>query len=189
MSKTSYALIGVIVAALIFMGAVRWHERRQLLQEQTQQAAMHDGEPFSFQHIPVDLAAPQPELMQDPIPYKRPLPEIYVEDTPLPPAQQIQQAQDTVHSIIDDFNNEPALAKFNQELQAASHGQINSLEDLSTQNLEQILQQNPEVNQIVQKHLKQPDFQQIITQIFQNPQFQQSVQTLQGPGAQISATR
>ena len=172
-----------MITALVYMGAVRWHERQEALQEQAREDAMQDGEPFSFQNIPVSLAVPEPEPMSAPVPYKRPLPEIYMGDTPLAPAQQQIQSLDTIHSIMQDFNAEQSLAQFNEELQQVSKGQVNDLEDLSTQNLAQIIQENPEIFEVVQKHLKNPDFQQIISQIFENPQFQQSVQTLQGEPA------
>lgn len=183
MSKTSYFLLGVIAIALMYMGAVRLQEWYTQHKEAQEIAAQNDGELFRFQQIPVSLAAPEVELMQNPVKYQRAHTEIYLEDTPLTQEQQVKQAQDTIESIVRDFEQEPALAEFNQDLQTASQGTVQNLTDLSTQNLQQILQQTPEINGVVQKYAKNPDFAKIMEEIFSNPQFQQSVIKLQGePG-------
>lgn len=179
MSKTSWFFIVLIVAALGYMGAVRWQEYRAALQEAQEAAARQDGEPFSFQQMPISLAAPQAQPLQDPVLYRPQHPEIYLEDTPLTEDQQRAQAHDTITSILADYKNEPALAQFKEEIQAATDGQVQGLEDLSSQNLAQIIQQNPQITGVVEKHLKNPDFAKLIDEVFQNPQFQQSVQTLQ----------
>jgi hypothetical protein len=180
MSKTSYFLMGVIVTALVYMGAVRLHQWHSQRMEEQEIAAQNDGEPFTFQQVPVSMAAPEAELMQNPVKYRRPYPEIYLEDTPLTPEQQTKQAQDTIVSIVQDFQNEPALAKFNDDLQEASNGEVKDLVDLSTKNLEQILQRNPEIQRVVEDHSKDVNFAEVLNEIFQNPQFQQSVHQLQG---------
>ena len=183
MSKTSYALIGIMLAALTCMGAARLYEWYAAWHEAQEIAAQNDGEPFSFQQMPVALSAPEAEPMQSPVKYRPHYPEVYLEDTPLSASAQAQQAQQTIVSIVQDFNQEEALSKFNQELQAASQGHVQGLADLSTQNLQQLLQQNPEIAHVVAKHAKNPDFNKVLKEIFANPQFQQSVQQLQGPGA------
>lgn len=177
MSKTSYALIAVICAALLYMGAVRVREWQQARREAAEAAAMQDGEPFSFQKVPVSLAAPQADMLEEPVVYTPQYPAVYLEDTPLTPDTQREQAQGTVNSILADFNTE--LASFNQDVQAASGGEVQGLEDLSTQNLAQIVAQNPEISHVVEKHLKHPDFEKLIQEIFENPQFQESVKELQ----------
>lgn len=183
MSKTSYFLIALIVAALIYMGAVRlqeWHAAKKEMQEI---AAQNDGTPFTFQQVPISLAAPEAEPMKTPVKYHRSYPEIYLEDAPLTEQQQAEQAQQTIVSIVADFKYNPAIAKFNQELQEASGGQVKDLADLSIQNLQQILQQNPEIGHVVERHSKNVDFAKVLKEIFENPQFQQSVKELQGEGA------
>lgn len=180
MSKVSYCLIALIMTALLFMGAVRVHEWYTQRQEEQEIASQNDGNPFTFQQVPVSLAAPEVEWVQDPVQYKRTYPEIYLEDAPLTPEQQAQQAQETISSIVEDFKNDPAMVEFNEELQAASNGEVKDLVDLSTQNLQQILQQNPEISHIVEKHAKDVDFAKVLKEIFENPQFQQSVKELQG---------
>ena len=179
-----------MAAALLYMGAARLHEWYAQHQQEKQIAAQNDGEPFSFQKVPLSLAPAEVEPMQNPVKYQRPFPEIYREDAlkaliapePVAPAEQVQQAQETIKSIVQDFADEKSLQQFNQELQAASQGAVQDLVDLSTQNLQQLLQQNPEIDRVVQKHVKKPDFSKILKEIFENPQFQQSVQELQGPG-------
>lgn len=170
------------MAALLYMGAARLHEWRAQRLAVQEDALRNDGEPFSFQQVPVSLAAPEAELMKNPVQYQPQYQEIYLEDAVLSAEQQMQQAQDTIVSIMQDFANEPALQEFNRELQDVSAGDVQNLADLSTQNLEQILQKNPEIQQVVSKHLKDQDFSKLVQQIFNNPQFQQSVQELQGPG-------
>ncbi len=185
MSKTSYCLLALMAAALIYMGAVRVQEWRAQQKEAEELAAQNDGNSFTFQKIPVSLAAPEVELMQNPVKYQRPYPEIYLEDTPLTPEQQIQQAQETIASIVEDFKDETSLKQFNQDLQAASDGEVKDLVDLSTQNLQQIIQKNPEISGVVSKHAKQADFAKVLKEIFENPQFQQSVKELQGESASM----
>lgn len=180
MSKTSYALIGLMVAALLYMGAARLYEKWEQHVEAQNAAALVDTEPFSFQHVPVSLAAPQAEPVQGPVKYQRAVPEIYLEDTPLSSEQKDQQAQETLVSIVEDFKADPAVAQFNRDLQAATQGNMQNLADLSSQNLAQFIQQNPQVMQVVQKHLNNKDFAAKINEIFSNPQFQQSVRQLQG---------
>lgn len=180
MSKTSYALIGVIFAALLYMGAARLYERWQQHVQLKQEQQANDGEEFSFQHKPISLAAPQVEWMKDPVKYNPNYPEIYFEDVSLSEQDAQQQAQQTVSSILQDFNSEPALAQFNEELAQVSQGQVQGLEDLSTQNLRQLLRANPKVREVLDKHMQQKEFAQLIEQIFANPQFKQSVYQLQG---------
>ncbi len=180
MSKTSYILIGIIVTALIYISAARLYEKWEQYVEAQNAAALVDGEPFSFQHVPVSLAAPQAEPMQAPVKYQRVVPEIYLEDAPLTQAQKDQQAQDTLASIVEDFKADPAVSRFNEDLQTATQGNMQNLADLSSQNLAQFVQQNPQILQVVQKHLNNKDFAAKINEIFSNPQFQQSVRQLQG---------
>ena len=185
MSKTSYALIGLMVAALLYMGAARLYEKWEQHIEAQNAAALVDGEPFSFQHVPVSMAAPQAQPVQAPVKYQRVMSEIYLEDEPLTEPQKDQQAQDTLASIVEDFKTDPAVAQFNQDLQTATQGTMQNLADLSSQNLAQFVQQNPQIMQVVQKHLNNKDFAAKINEIFSNPQFQQSVRQLQGNPQQM----
>ena len=183
MSKTSYALLAVIVGALLFMGAFRLREAYLQHQAALEEQSQNDGDPFTFQHHPVSLAAPQPEYQAAPVEYKPQGPVIFLEDAPLSPELQQQQARETVASILADFEREAALAGFNREISEVSQGEINGLADLSTQNLMEIVQKNPQIQSVVSKHLKTPDFSKAIEEIFNNPQFQKSVEELQAKPA------
>lgn len=169
-----------MVAALLYMGTARLYEKWEQHIEAQNAAALADGEPFSFQQVPLSLAAPQAQPMQAPVQYQRALPEIYLEDAPLSQEQKDQQAQETLASIVDDFKADPAVAQFNKDLQTATQGNMQNLADLSSQNLAQFIKQNPQIMQVVQKHLNNKDFAAKINEIFSNPQFQQSVKQLQG---------
>ena len=57
--------------------------------------------------------------------------------------------------------------------------------DLSSQNLAQLVQENPQIVKVVQKHLNNKEFAAKINEIFSNPQFQQSVQQLQHSPADL----
>ena len=51
---------------------------------------------------------------------------------------------------------------------------------LSGGNLAQVMQQNPEIAEVVGKHMQNPDFAKTVQQIFTNPQFVKSIEQLQG---------
>lgn len=179
MSKVSYFLIGVIITALLFMGAVRGYEfyTHQKIQKEEQEEQQADA--FSFQHIPLQLAPAAPEPVTRPTLFANPAQrEIFLEDTPLNPQAQIQQAQDTIHSILDDYKEDDNLKAFDEELKQATQDDTFGLESLSSGDLAQFIQKNPQIGEIVSKHMQNPDFAKIIEQIFSNPQFMQSVQEL-----------
>ena len=79
---------------------------------------------------------------------------------------------------MEDYQDETIQA-FNQEISDITQGQVNSLEVLSGGEVVQLLQQNPEIASVVEKHMKNPDFAQTIQQIFSNPQFIKSAKILQ----------
>ena len=95
----------------------------------------------------------------------------------------MQQAQDTIQSILEDYENEPEVLSFNQELQAATNGQAAGIVSLSGGDLAHVLKQNPKIEEIVSKHMQNPEFAKIMEQIFSNPEFVQSVAVLQQAGA------
>ena len=67
MSKRSYLCIAIMLAALLYMGAVRahqWYARQKLEWENERQESVGA---FSFQQVPVSLAAPQAEPMAEPV--------------------------------------------------------------------------------------------------------------------------
>ena len=180
MSKLSYFFIAVIVTALLFMGAVRGYEfyAQKAAQAQAEREAQTSA--FTFQNIPLQLAAPQAEPVSRPVLF---VPqndrEIFLEDAPLTPQAQVQQAQDTIQSILEDYKNEPEVRTFNQELKEATQGQVMGIVSLSGGDLAEVISKNPQVGEVVSKHMKNPDFAKIMEQIFSNPEFIKSVATLQ----------
>ena len=182
MSKTSIFLIVLMAAALVYMGAVRGYElyQRKVAQWEEERAEQIDS--FSFQHVPVSLAAPQAEPMRRPVlfdPQATQDQEVFYEDAPLDPQAQTKQAQDTILSIVQDFNNQPEVQAFNKDLLEATQGSALDLSALSGGDIAQVMQQNPEITQVISKHMQNPDFAKTVQQIFSNPQFVESVRHLQ----------
>lgn len=181
MSKTSYALIAVMAAALLYMGAARVYQVYERKVAEREAAAVSA---FSFQNVPVSLAAPQAQPVSYPVAFE-PVPEdVYLEDAPLTEEQQIKQAQDTIVSILDDYKDDPNIRQFNRALVEATQGKVDNLGVLSGDKLAQILQENPQVGQIVSENMKNPEFAKTVQQIFTNPQFIESVKQLQGANLQ-----
>jgi len=180
MSKKSWFMVYVMLTALLFMGAVRIYQFGERKYNEYMEKQLNDGDQFTFQKIPVALPSRRPEKVSLPVDYVPPAQDVFIEEKPLDQAAQIKQAQDTITSIIDDFRNEEALRSFNAQLQEVSNGQMQSLDDLTTQDLRQFIQANPEIEAVVSRHMQQPDFAKLINEIFSNPQFQQSVRELQG---------
>lgn len=180
MSKTSWTLVAVMVAALIYMGAVRLYQVYNRYAQQAAAEAAANANGFTFQNVPVSLAAPQPEPVSKPVAFAPAQSAIFLESAPLSEAQKTQQAQDTISSILDDYKQDPALQQFNKDLSAATQGSAADLGALSGVELVKILKENPQVSQVVQQHMQNPEFAKTIQQIFTNPQFIQSVQQLQG---------
>ena len=182
MSKTSIFLIIVMAAALVYMGAVRGYEFYQQKVAQWEEERAEQIDSFSFQNVPISLAAPQAEPMARPVIFNPKLAqeqEVFYEDVPLNPQEQTKQAQDTILSIVQDFNSEPEVQAFNKDLIQATQGAAVDLSALSGGDVAQVLKQNPEIAQIITKHMQNPEFAQTVQQIFSNPQFVESVRQLQ----------
>ncbi len=180
MSKISYILIAIMAAALIFMGAVRGYQLYQRKTAQWEAEREQAQSAFSFQNVPVSLAAPQAEPMSLPVRFApSSVQDVFLEDAPLSPEQEVRQAQDTIVSILEDYKDDEQLQSFNRDLAAASSGKAVDLSALSGRDLKQMLQDNPEIAVVVGKHMQNPDFAQTVQQILTNPQFIKSVQDLQ----------
>lgn len=182
MSRLSYVLIVIMVTALIYMGAVRGYQVYQRKVVQWEEERQNDGNAFSFQNVPVALSAPMPDPTPRPVSYQNYQEDFFLEDTPLTQEGEIQQAKDTLTSILADYQQDPHLQAFNKDLAAATGGQAIDLTSLSGESLPAIVQKNPQIREIVGKHMKDPDFSKVIQQIFSNPQFVKSVQKLQEKG-------
>lgn len=180
MSKTSWFYICMMIAIVVLVGAThgyRAYEEYKARQEE-------EASVFTFQNVPVTLGRPMAEPASKPIPYApQAFEDVFFGDSPLPPQQETKQADLTLQSILADYQNEPALTAFNQELAALTQGQATSLLDLSGPRLTAVMQQYPQVEKLIAKHLQNPDFAAVVGQIFSNPQYVQSVQVLQGQSA------
>ena len=180
MSKTSYALIALMVAALLFMGAARGYQFYQQKVAQWEQERQETEGAFTFQNVPVSLAAPRVEPVSPPVLFQGTKADYFIEEKPLTQEQAEKQAVDTIHSILADFADDEKLQAFNKELAAASKGEALDIAGLSGGNLAQVMQQNPEIAEVVGKHMQNPDFAKTVQQIFTNPQFVKSIEQLQG---------
>lgn len=190
MSKLSYILIAIMAAALIFMGAVRGYQLYQRKAAQWEEERVREQGAFSFQNVPVSLAAPKADPMSLPVRFNPAASQdVFLEDAPLAPEQEVRQAQDTIASILEDYKDDERLRAFNQDLSAASSGKAVDLSALSGGDLKQVLLDNPEIAAVVGKHMQNPDFAKTVQQILTNPQFVKSVQDLQRAGADGSAAR
>ena len=205
MSKTSRLLIVIMVTALLYMGAVRGYQFYQAKVAQWEEERQQQADAaFSFQDVPVSLAAPQAELVQAPVvlpadatsinilpengvaPEPKPAADkaaaaqaVFLEDAPLSAEEEVRQAKDTLRSIVQDYKNEPEIKSFNQELSQVTNGQAVDLSSLSKGDIRQLLKDNPQIQAVVSKHMQDPNFAKKVQQILSNPQFVQSVQQLQ----------
>lgn len=178
MSKTSYFLIALMVAAVAFLAAMRGvqvYEKRVARVEESQRSIL------TFQNVPINFA-PQPQEPARP----QPMPgrggitrDVFLEDAPLTPQQGWQQAQETVESILADYQSNPALQAFNRDLRRSTGAEQVDLTLLSGPNLAATLAKYPQLQGIIAEHLKNPEFVKVTQEIFQNPQFVQSVSVLQ----------
>ncbi len=179
MSKTSYFLIAVMLAALIYMGAVRGYQMYE--RKAAEKAALDSvsGNAFTFQNVPVSLAAPIAEPMAKPVVFDASNTAIFLETAPLSDQQKKQQAQDTIESILEDYQEDPLIQNFNRDLSAATGGNVKDLGALGGVELVKILKENPQVSQVVQQNMQNPEFAKTVEQIFTNPQFIESIKQLQ----------
>lgn len=174
MSKKSWILLFIMCSALIYMGALRayqWYQHRVEMYNEKHPVSMRlvetEEELLPKEDAPLEEWAPARE-------------DIFLEQQPLSEALQEQQARETIASILSDYQMNPAFIKFNRELEQATKGQVHNLEELSNQGLKLLLEQHPEIEEVVNRNSADEDFAAVLKQIFSNPQYQQSVQKLQG---------
>ncbi len=178
MSKKSRFFLWVIIVGLAFIAGVRAYR----MYEGYVQAQLEAQPPtITFNNVPVRRLPPQPEEQV----YKRwteepAQKEFYLENPPLDAEQEKEQARATVASILSDYKNNPEIQSFYADLQQVTGRRDIDLTALSGENLTQLIQQYPQMQQVIAEHAKDPAFAQTIQEIFQNPQFIQSVKVLQG---------
>lgn len=178
MSKTSHFLIGLMIAAVAFLAAMRGYqayERYVAAQEDDAKTVL------TFHNVPIQREdpAPQPQVA-------RPLPspdelrrDIFLEDPPLTEEQLAQQALQTVASILADYKDSEVMNNFNRDLRKAAGGAEVDLSMLSGPDMAATVAKYPQVQQVVAQYAKDPEFIRITQEIFKNPQFVQSVMVLQ----------
>lgn len=181
MSKTSRFFLWVIIVGLAFIAGVRLYrayERHAAQEAETPTPTM------TFNNVPIQRVPPRAEESV----YKRwsdePR-EIFLEDGNLPAPQQARQARETVKSILNDYRQEPKMQAFVADLRKATGRSDIDLAVLSSEQLSQLLQQYPQLQQVVAEYSRDPEFVKMLQEIFSNPQFVSSVQVLQG--ANVSA--
>lgn len=186
MSKTSYVLIGVMIAAIAWMAGLRGY---QAYEAYTAKQEEENTSVFSFQNVPRKLDAPVAEPVTRPVAYPSASKEIYLTDEPLPPALETEQAKQTVKSILADYGQEDAFRRFGRELSQATNGEITGLGSLSGPEVARLVQKYPQVTKIIAKNMQDPQFAAMVKDVFSNPQYVQSIAVLQGRAAAGKAPR
>ncbi len=176
MSKLSRFYIGVIIVGLAFIVSLRFYRAyEQRVQEQQEQ----DLGAWTFNNVPVSHTAAQIEI---PVFQRFSSPDqtkdVFLEDAPLDISQQKEQARQTVSSILLDYKENPQLRDFYQDIKNTTGTSI-GLEELSGENMQQLFQQYPQLQEVMARHMQDPEFAKMVQEIFSNPQFVQSIAVLQ----------
>ena len=180
MSRASRFFLWVIVLGLAFIAGLRFYrayERR----------AAQEGFPppsiASFGQAPIQI---RPEPASSPVyrTWSGPGKEMYLEDIPLSMPQQKEQARQTIASILRDYGEHPKIQAFYADIRKATGREDLNLAILSEEGLPELLQQYPQLQQVIAVYAKDPEFAKLIQEIFSNPQFAHSVTVLQGESGQ-----
>lgn len=179
MSKTSRFLIGVMVAGLAFLAGLRAY---QAYERRAAEEAASRPPTMTFNNVPVSQTPQTPDA---PVFKRLPAPgaapkEIFLEDGPLSPEREKEQARQTIASIVDDYRGNPKIQAFYVDLRQATGRADITLETLSGDGLAGLMKQYPQVQDVMAKHAKDPEFVKTLQEIFNNPQFVHSVAVLQG---------
>lgn len=176
MSWTSRFFAGIIVVGLAWITAIhlyRMYEER-LPQEDVNSVGR------IFHQVPVQLKdqAPDEAALFLPWSFYGKNRDVYLEDTPLEAEQQREQARQTLRSILADYKDNEKLRAFYADLKQGT-GQDLDLVSLSTEQLPVLLQQYPQIQDVMAKHSQDPEFTAVLQEVFNNPQFVRSVMILQ----------
>ena len=177
MSKLSRFFIGVIVVGLAFIASLHLYRAYENYVQQTEQDA--SGPTFTFNDVPVDFS-PHPEAMETTLvgTGEKTGQEVFLGGVELDSETEKEQARQTIASILDDYRQDTKLQAFYADLQKATGEQI-SLADLSGENLGNLLEQYPQIQEVLARYAKDPEFTKTLQEIFSNPQFVRSVAILQ----------
>ncbi len=175
MSKTSRFFLTIIIVGLAFIAGVRVY---RMYESYVAQQIEEEPATYTFHNVPIDYTPASPQM-----PVFAKLPdikeeEIFLEDAPLGPEAIKQQAQETLISVLNDYKQNPKIQAFYADLRKATGEEI-TLAQLSGAELPRLLQQYPQLQQVLTKHVQDPEFAKILQEIFANPQFIQSVAVLQ----------
>lgn len=176
MSKTSRFFLTVIVVGLAFIAGLRLY---RMYEVKVAQMAEQEPASYTFNNVPIDY---RPMPAQTPVfkhlpPQDEPQ-EIFLEDTPLPPPQARQQAEETIVSVLNDYRQDPKMQAFYADLKAVTGDDI-TMAQLSGADLPKLLKQYPQLQGVIAKHAQDPQFAKTMQEILTNPQFVQSVAVLQ----------
>ena len=184
MSKTSRFFLWVIVVGLAFIAGLRFY---RAYEQRAEEEAATAAPTMTFNNVPVQRVSPQAE----PQVYERwsgepAVQEVYLQDAPLDAVQEKEQARQTVASVLSDYKDNPSLQAFYADLRAATGRDDIDLAALSGEGLGRLLEQYPQLQQVIAEHAKDPQFAKTLQEIFSNPQFARSVTILQGgPAAPV----
>ena len=181
MSRASRFFLWIIILGLAFIAGLRFYRAYE-------HCAAQEGFPppsiASFGQVPIQI---RPEPASSPV-YREwdgaeGKKEMYLEDIPLSVSRQKEQARQTIASVLRDYAEHPKIQAFYADIRKATGREDLNLAVLSEEGLPELLQQYPQLQQVIAAYAKDPEFAQIIQEIFSNPQFAYSVTVLQGaPG-------
>lgn len=166
----------VIVVGLAFIAGVRFY---RMYANYVDQQNDEENVGYTFHNVPIDY---RPSVSEEPV-FKRSsdeegVQEIFLEDAPLTQQQARQQAQETIVSVLNDYRENPKVQAFYEDLKNTT-GEDITLAQLSGADLTRLLQEYPQLQQVLAKHAQDPEFAKTLQEIFSNPQFVQSVALLQ----------
>lgn len=163
------------LAFIVGLRAYRAYEQRVQLQQEEEQAFSH-----TFHQVPLRYERPTVEM---PV-FKRfspgnpPEKDIFLEDAPLTTQQRQEQARQTIHSILKDYQDNVSLKAFYEDVRQSTGADLD-LVTLSQGNIAPLLQQYPQLQEVIARHAKDPKFVRTMQEILSNPQFMSSVAILQ----------
>lgn len=177
MSKISRFFLWIIVFGLAFIVGMRLYRAYE------QKTADQNESSFStmmFNNVPVQQGAsqaPQPVLRRwTGTQQER---EVYLEDAALSQQDQKEQARQTIASILRDYSQDPLMQAFYADLREATGREDLDLAALSGEELPRLLQQYPQLQNVISEYAQNPQFAKMLQEIFSNPQFAHSVVLLQ----------
>lgn len=176
MSVWSRFFLGVILTGLAFIASLRLY---RVYEKYALQQAQDPAPTLTFHAVPVSLAPAVPQAPRVQTAPARPPQEIYLQDVAPDEPTAREQARQTIHSILADYQDDPTMQAFEADLRAASNGEA-SLAVLSGEGLSTLLDKYPQLQDVIDRYARDKAFAPTLQEIFGNPQFAASVAVLQG---------